>query len=532
MENNVTTNLRDWLPWIRLFRSFSIAIDVRKLALAALALVTFSVGNALISLLPFVPAEKPSMKSSVGAREEAAGQDEQQAKARKEKKEEKEKSVAWDATIVEIEKQLGKTPPLKRLEQLQEAPWSNLYEIFRDGGLVLLAPLRSVIDPAVTLFRTDHSWGEIAEAWTRLLWALCVWAVFAGAIARLAATQFAIDERLSLTSALDFSLRHFPSYMAAVLLPLVGVGFFWLACFIGGLIGRIPFIGDIFVGVLWFLPLLAGFLMALMLIGVAVGWPLMIVAISTEGSDGFDGLSRAYSYVYNRPWYYLFLGVVMLLYGAAVIFFVWLIACLLSYLAGWSVASGLGLDNMRLLLQAAPALLGGKELLPGATISEVATGTATVGIVTVGIWMRVVSLATVGFIFSFFWTAMTVVYFLLRKSDDDTDFDEVFMPQPETEEAASFEPSPATQPEPSAASETTSEEKAPETVAAEQPAGSTDSGSPDQTDSQKDEAAGQAMENEGGSSPSEAGSSENQSGDQTPDEGEKSEGGSEGESSS
>ncbi|HID23706.1 MAG TPA: hypothetical protein EYP14_15095 [Planctomycetaceae bacterium] len=365
-----------------------------------------------------------------------------------------------------------------------------------------------------------------------MLWALCVWGVFAGAIARLAATQFAIDERLSLTTALDFSLRRFPSYMAAVLLPLVGVGFFWLACLIGGLVGRIPFFGDIFVGVLWFLPLLAGLLMALILVGVAVGWPLMIVAISTEGSDGFDGLSRAYSYVYNRPWYYLFLGVLMLVYGAAVIFVVWLVACLLAYLAGWSVASGLGSEKMRVLLQAAPALLGGKELLPGPTISEVATGTATIGIVTVGLWLRVVSLATVGFVFSFFWTAMTVIYFLLRKSDDDTDFDEVFMPQPETEETTRFETisETTTEPEPAAATETESKIQVQE-EAATQPAGSAGTENAGEPTGQTDEAARQAMENEGGPAGSETERAEEQPAEEPSREDQKSGGASEEDSS-
>src|SRR5207244_212129 len=63
-----------------------------------------------------------------------------------------------------------------------------------------------------------------------------------------------------------------------------------------------------------------------------VCWPLIPVTLSAEGSDSFDDLSRSYSYVYQRPWHYLWYCIVALLYGAAIVFFVGFMGSLMVYL--------------------------------------------------------------------------------------------------------------------------------------------------------------------------------------------------------
>ena len=53
-------------------------------------------------------------------------------------------------------------------------------------------------------------------------------------------------------------------------------------------------------------------MMAILLLGALVGWPLMWATVSVEGTDAFDALSRSYAYTYHRPWrllwYVLFAG--------------------------------------------------------------------------------------------------------------------------------------------------------------------------------------------------------------------------------
>ncbi len=43
----------------------------------------------------------------------------------------------------------------------------------------------------------------------------------------------------------------------------------------------------------------------------------------------------------------------------------------------------------------------------------------------IGFWVDVVKTVAVGFLFSYFWSAATYIYFLLRQSVDATEMDEV-----------------------------------------------------------------------------------------------------------
>ena len=100
----------------------------------------------------------------------------------------------------------------------------------------------------------------------------------------------------------------------------------------------IPLLGDILVaGIGWPLVLLAGLVMAVILVGL-VGWPLMYATISAEGSDSFDALSRSYSYVYQCPWHYLWYCAVAAGLRAVVVFFVGFMGSLMVYLGKWGVA--------------------------------------------------------------------------------------------------------------------------------------------------------------------------------------------------
>src|SRR5690606_18437347 len=77
------------------------------------------------------------------------------------------------------------------------------------------------------------------------------------------------------------------------------------------------------------LALLGGFVMALLVIGALGGGSLLWPTIAVEGSDGFDAMSRSYSYVYSRPWRAAFLAAVAIVYGAICYLFVRLVVFLI-----------------------------------------------------------------------------------------------------------------------------------------------------------------------------------------------------------
>ena len=136
-------------------------------------------------------------------------------------------------------------------------------------------------------------------------WGAAVWGLIGGAIARITLVQCALGERLGVGSASRFALWKWAPLIGAPLSPLVAVSLFAALCAAVGLLYRIPGVGPVVGGLLMFLPLLAGVVMTIILLGLAVGWPLMHATIAAEGEDGFDALSRAYAYVNGRPGRYL-----------------------------------------------------------------------------------------------------------------------------------------------------------------------------------------------------------------------------------
>lgn len=388
-------------PWLHLTRAFWIAVDIRKLALAAAALLLLAGGDWVIDRMPFAPPREGG-EEFTDLRETTRWPWQQ--------------SLGYDLwhdgdTLAEVRGGL-------------QAPWRTLQRIGSNWQIVL-RPVLSVMDDARVVFRADATWPELAHAVTSLGWTLLVWSIFGGAIGRMAAVQFARDQNVGVRGALWFALQKLLGYVSAPLLPLLGVGILWFICVIGGWIGRIPGgVGETILGVLWGLELVLGFLMAVVLVGLAAGWPLMFATIGVEGTDGFDGLSRAYNYVFERPLYFLWLLMLAMLYGSLLIFFVWLMGQTAAVLSAWGVSWSLGLEGVASLTADRPPLLATAPLpLPA---PDQATAKSLGGWIVEG-WLDALATLIVGFIYSYFWTAGTIVYFILRRSVDANDFDEVFV---------------------------------------------------------------------------------------------------------
>src|SRR5262249_11489726 len=141
-----------------------------------------------------------------------------------------------------------------------------------------------------------------------------------------------------------------------------------------------------------------------------------------EGTDGFDGLSRMYNYVFERPLYFFWQVVVTLVYGSMAVFFVWMMSRWLVHLAVWGGSWGLGYDDTARLIAGSPELVADTRGSPTPVAASLGAGL-------VRVWMCGLATLLVGFVYSYFWTATTIVYFLLRKSVDGNEFDEIFSEQ-------------------------------------------------------------------------------------------------------
>jgi hypothetical protein len=259
---------------------------------------------------------------------------------------------------------------------------------------------------------------------------LAIWAFFGGAISRIAAVQLAADERISLAAALRHACSKWVSYFSAPLFPLLGMALAAVPIWSLGFLLRANF-GMLLVGLIWPVLLVLGLIMTLLLVGLLFGWPLMWGTISTEGTDSFDALSRSYAYVYQRPVHYLFYAAVAGVFG----WFGWLLvknfAAGVVWLTYWSASWGSGGDPIQ------QVLAHGGEL----------GGLGYAGAMVIRFWAGCVKLLAVGFLFSYFWTAATAIYLLLRRNVDATEMDEVFLDADESEQAAA---GPAPQAKPAA----------------------------------------------------------------------------------
>jgi len=376
------TELTQLIPCLHVFRAVGIAMEPRKLLLGMVGLCLLSGGFCLFELLPFAP-------DNAGNR------------------------LLYDDTPTEWLHSVRRESALDRVGRELWQPFDFAGGLMVQSSVMLLsAPGITLVEPASMLFKSGISVTEIAWNVTLLLWALMVWSIVGGALARMTAMQFARRERISIYQAVRFSTRQFLSYLIAPGLPLAGIGF--LLCFnvAVSLIGSIPLAGGPVLALLWGLVLFISLLMAFMLAGIAVGWPLMIAAVSTEDSDGFDGLSRSFGFLLDRPWYALLLVATVLVAGLCGWFLLNVLMELTVYLATWSVAAGFqGPPGLQLPNHGSPDF---QLVCAESAVEHVISG-----------WMSLFAGLLAGFGPSYFFCAVTVIYLLLRKSDDGTALSEV-----------------------------------------------------------------------------------------------------------
>lgn len=318
-----------------------------------------------------------------------------------------------------------------------------------------------VIDSVVSFFTIGPVWAIRHYPFFFTLFFLlflAIWAVFGGAIARISAVHIARDEKISIRQALRFSTAKFLSFLSAPIIPLiivVGVG---LVVAVGGLLANVPFVGPIVVGALFFLALIAGFVMTLVMLGLAGGFNLMYPTIAVEGSDSFDAISRSFSYLYARPWRLAFYTGVALLYGGLtymfIRYFLDLLLMLTHFFAGLLVFGQADSGNPNwTMLWPGPVVTGRLAYTPEYFSMGVGE---SIGAFFIWLWTQLLAGLLGAFAISFYFVSNTVIYFLMRKEVDATEMDDVYLEQGDEDFADTLPPAtvPVTaEPAPAAAAE-------------------------------------------------------------------------------
>jgi hypothetical protein len=268
----------------------------------------------------------------------------------------------------------------------------------------LIEPARTLAVPLLSMFRPGMGTAWLAHAILALFWVLVVWGLAGGAICRLTVVDISAKPKSGPLSAIRFAIRFGWSLVVTPGWPLLTLGLCSVLCAGFGLLFRLPGgLGAAAGGCLFFVPLILALLMVLLLSCVIAGWPLMIASIATEADEMLDALSRSLGYLGQRPVKCSGYAAIAWLLGIPGTIVTLLLAAGVLYLAAWGVG-----------LSATEASLAG--LANGVWQPPAARAGWSLPL----FWKSVVGLLVRGWAYSYFWTAATSIYLLLRQEVDGT----------------------------------------------------------------------------------------------------------------
>lgn len=252
--------------------------------------------------------------------------------------------------------------------------------------------------------------------------ATVVLAVAGGAICRSAALQFAGAKRPTGEQALRFARRKAISLLGGPIgLMILGL-LFGAPIILLGLIGNLPIVGELLTSLFLFLALIAACAATITLVGALGGLGLMSPAIAYEDSDGFDAINHAFSYLYTKPWHLGFYTLLAAAYGAVCYVFVRFFTFLLLWTTYRFLEMGFAGRNEKLhAIWPEPTFadfLGPAGVAPDTWYGWLAA-------LLIRLWVLGIIGLIVSFVISFYFSANTIIYALMRHHVDATPVEEV-----------------------------------------------------------------------------------------------------------
>jgi hypothetical protein len=356
----------DWeqlIPALRLFRCQRLALGLGQLALVALGLIVMSAGWRFFSGLYSSSTDEVVVQYRDTLR-----------------------AMPWEWTV------------------FQPSTWSSSF-LLPDVSDKLLAAAKQLFNNQLTL-----------SGWVYFLlctaWAITVWSIIGAAITRMAALRLTRNEKVTAGAAWSYGWERWTSYVAGPVMIIGGALLIAVPLMLAGLVARFDF-GALLVSLGWPLMILLGVALAVLTIGASVGWPLMWATISVEGTDAFDGISRTFSYIFNRPMRTIAYVMLSSFIGLIAVAILAVIVKQFDAMLVWGISLGAGSERAAQLIPgtentADGALLAGAKML-------------------IRFFSGIIKLVPLAYAVNFFWYSATQIYLLLRNAEDGAEFDEVFV---------------------------------------------------------------------------------------------------------
>ncbi len=398
--------------------------------------------------------------------------------------------IVAESLFIGSEDYLNSNPIVAEIAEINRSPYRGVFLASEDSDnkfMVLGARLsgprlvfEQMVKPFYAVFGGATTAREFLYFVCGSLWSILVWSFVGLGIARVCLLKLARNESAGLDDAFEFAIGKFGTCFAAVSMP---IGLAFLLCiptfFVGLLLG-FDF-GALLIGIFWFVVLGIAFLMGILLLGMMVGWPLVVSSVAAEGQNAFDAVTRAYAYLFQRPVNYFFYAIIAILFGGVCWLIVHEFTGSVIRLGFWSTSWGANrvsadridvikgelpsserLDNFagitprsqdsrsRDPVQPVDSVFS-DPANPAATPSpagldepqsngippdpaeinadnEVAESTSLVTARRfIQFWTDFAKTVAAAFIHGLFWCMAAAIYLLLRKDVDETEMDEIFM---------------------------------------------------------------------------------------------------------
>ena len=226
-------------------------------------------------------------------------------------------------------------PAFGELLEVNRSPYLGLLEAgkneegsFRILGVALSGPklvFQRFLQPFRKMFEGGLGFRKFGYLLVGCVWTLIVWAFFGTAITRVCLLRLCRDEEAGLDDGIEYSVSNFTTCLGALLMPLCAVALLTIPNFFIGLMLSFN-VGTVLGGLIWFVVLGISFCIAVLLLGLMFGWPLMVASVSCEGQNALDAMTRSFAYTFQRPLNYLFYSAISVLFGG----FCWVIVSKLA----------------------------------------------------------------------------------------------------------------------------------------------------------------------------------------------------------
>lgn len=266
--------------------------------------------------------------------------------------------------------------------------------------------------------------GVAAHLVATAVWGLCVFSLFGGGIARLAAIEFCTGRRASLRDGFGFARGRYRAFFWSPTGALLLAGVFLLLSSAGGLLGRVSLLGlgPTLVALFQPISLVFSVVVVSLTVGTLCAWGLMFGAVAVENTDNFDAVSRALNYLYGCPWHAAGYRLAALFYG--------LVASALALGVGGSIWAA---SHLAVGLGMGPA----HQRLTGLFSEQLGLGGAGAPTNVYSVIYAVVGAlylcGIAGYCVSYLFSSQVIQYLLLRQRNDGPAVTEIALEDPEPE---------------------------------------------------------------------------------------------------